>query len=86
MRGARMKTPRSGSLVAGELDVGLEAPHLAAVRVPVDLEVREPEMGAVEHDHPGAGPEHRRRGTRGSRRRARTARRGAGSSSTRRRG
>ena len=35
-RGARMKTPRSGSLLAGELEVGLEARHLAAVAVPRD--------------------------------------------------
>src|SRR5262245_34572388 len=44
-------------LVARELDVGLEAPHLAPVRVPVHLEIGEPEMLAVEHDHPRAGPE-----------------------------
>ena len=58
-----MKTPRSGSLVAVELRVGLEARDLAAVGVPVDLEVDEPEVRAVEQDHPRAGAEHRRRRT-----------------------
>ena len=48
-----------GQVVAREVDVGLEAPHLAPVGVPVDLEIREPEMVAVEHDHPGARPEDR---------------------------
>ena len=52
-----MKTPVQRDLVARELDVRLEAPHLATVCVPVDLEVCEPEMRAVEHDHPGARPE-----------------------------
>ena len=57
-RGARMKTPGSG-VVSRELDLRLEAPHLAPVCVPVDLEIDEPEMVAVEHDHPCAGTEHR---------------------------
>src|SRR4051794_2399010 len=46
--------------VARELEVGLEARHLAAVAVAVDGDVDEPEVGAVEQDHPGAGPEHGR--------------------------
>ena len=60
-RGARMKTPRSGSLLALELEVGLEARHLPAVGVAVDLDVDEAEVVAVEQDHPRAGAEHRRR-------------------------
>src|SRR5262245_33338474 len=44
-------------LVADQRDVRLEAPDLASVCIAVDLEVGEPEMVAVEHDHPGARPE-----------------------------
>ena len=46
-------------IVSRQLDVRLEAPHLAPVGVPVDLEIDEPEIVAVEHDHPCAGTEHR---------------------------
>src|SRR5215207_4476772 len=45
-------------VVAGELQVGLEARDLAAVRVALHLDVDEPEVLPVEQDHPGAGPEH----------------------------
>ena len=54
-----MKTPRSGLVVAGELEVGLEARDLPPVRVARDLEVEHAEVVAVEQDHPGAGAEHR---------------------------
>ena len=42
--------------VLRELDVGLEAPHLAAVGVPFDPEIRDAEMVAVEEDHSRARP------------------------------
>ena len=38
-RGARMKTPRNGSLSPSKVEVGLEARDLAPVGVPLDLEV-----------------------------------------------
>ena len=44
-------------LLPRKLDGGLEALHLAPVGVPIDLEVGEPEVIAVEHDHPGARSE-----------------------------
>src|SRR3954447_9256248 len=44
-------------LVPGEREVGLEAGDLAAGRVAAHREVDEPEVVAVEQDHPGAGPE-----------------------------
>ncbi len=53
-----MKTA-SHRLAAGELELGLERRHLAAERVPADGDVDEPEMVAIEHDHPGAGAEDR---------------------------
>ena len=43
--------------LAGELESRLEAGHLAPVGVPFDLEVGEPQVLAVEHDHPRAGAE-----------------------------
>ena len=64
-------------LVAGEVDVGLEALHLPAERVAIDLEVGEVEVLAIEDDHPRARAEDRARGTRESPRRARRARRAA---------
>src|SRR5262249_2010751 len=45
--------------LAGELEVGLERGDLAPEGVPAHREVDEAEMVAVEHDHPGAGAEHR---------------------------
>src|SRR5215213_9420744 len=48
-------------VVAVQREIGLERRHLPPVRVPVDDEVDEAEVLAVEHDHPGAGPEDRRR-------------------------
>ena len=54
-----MNTARSGSLSPGQLEVGLERRHLPAEGVPADADVDEPEVVAVEHDHPGAGAEHR---------------------------
>src|SRR2546430_4044498 len=39
--------------VTRERKIGLEARDLAAIRVPVDLDVDEAEMVAVEDDHPG---------------------------------
>src|SRR5688572_10559609 len=47
------------NLVVGELHVGLEAPHLASERIPVDLEIRHVPVLAVEDDHPGTCPEDR---------------------------
>ena len=44
-------------LLAVELQVCLEARDLAAVGVPVDLEIGEAEVGAVDEDHPRARPE-----------------------------
>jgi hypothetical protein len=46
-------------VVAREREIGLEARDLAPIRIPVDDEVDEPEMLAVEDDHPRASPEHR---------------------------
>src|SRR5688572_30515517 len=57
-RGTDEDTPER-DLVVGELHVGLEAPHLASERVPVDLEIRNVPMLAVEDDHPGTRPEDR---------------------------
>src|SRR5262245_55250034 len=42
-----------------DVEVGLEAPHLAAERVATHRDVGEPEMVAAEHDHPGARAEDR---------------------------
>jgi hypothetical protein len=42
-----------------EVEVGLEALHLAPERVPLCSEVAQAEVIAVEHDHPGAGAEDR---------------------------
>src|SRR6266550_3683885 len=44
--------------VAGEHKIGLEARDLAAVGVPVDLDVDGAQVQPVEHDHPRAGAEH----------------------------
>src|SRR5437870_4704397 len=46
-----------GLIVAGEREIGLEARDLAAVGVPVDLDVDGAEVLPVEHDHPRAGAE-----------------------------
>src|SRR6187551_3789047 len=48
-----------GPPVAVELEVCLEARDLAAVGIPVDLDVRETEVIAVDEDHPGTGAEDR---------------------------
>jgi len=48
------------TLLPVELEVRLEARDLPAVRVPVDLEVGQPEVRSVEQDHPCAGTEDRR--------------------------
>src|SRR6188508_1490469 len=50
-----------GPLLALQHEVGLEARHLPPVRVPVDDEVGQPEVVAVEEDHPRARAEDRRR-------------------------
>src|SRR5215207_3347935 len=41
-----------------ELEIGLEARHLPPVRIAVDEQIDEPEMLAIEHDHPRARAEH----------------------------
>src|SRR5262245_46879367 len=46
-------------VLSGQVEVGLEAEHLAAVSVPRDLDVDEPEMLAVEHDQARARAENR---------------------------
>ena len=46
-------------VVAGEVEIRLEARELAAVGVAIDLDVGEAEVGPVEQDHPGAGAEDR---------------------------
>src|ERR1700722_13681922 len=43
-----------------ELEIGLERGDLATERVAAHRDVDEPEVVAVEHDHAGAGAEHRR--------------------------
>ena len=43
--------------VVAEVEVGLEARELAAVAVPLHVDVDEPEMRTVEQDHPGARAE-----------------------------
>ena len=53
-----MKPPRSGFVSPRKIQVGLEARHLAAVGVAVDLDVDGIEVVAVEQDHPRAGAEH----------------------------
>ena len=63
IHGARMNTARTGSpSMPGDLEVGLEGADLAAERVAPARVVGEPEVLAVEHDHPRARPEHRRAG------------------------
>src|SRR3954468_6116874 len=47
------------ALHAVHVDVRLEAPHLAPERVAAGQDVHDPEVLAVEHDHPGARPEDR---------------------------
>src|SRR5215210_5423175 len=46
-------------VLAGQLEIGVEARDLTPVRVPRDLHVDEAEMVSVEQDHPGARPEDR---------------------------
>src|SRR3954469_14636011 len=46
-------------LLAAQPEVGLEARHLAAVGVAVDVQVHQAEMPAIEDDHARAGAEHR---------------------------
>jgi hypothetical protein len=65
--GAGLAQPRGADedaperlVVTRELEVGLEARDLTAVGIPVDEDVDEVEVRAVEHDHPGAGSEDRR--------------------------
>src|SRR5215216_5965988 len=48
-------------LLAAQLQVRLETRYLAAVGVPLDLEVDEAQVVAVEQDHPGTGAEDRGR-------------------------
>ena len=60
IHGARMKTARTRLVAVADVDVGLEALHLAAERVPLDRDVGEGEVVAVEHDHPRARAEDRR--------------------------
>ena len=54
-----MKTRREGLVLPVDRERRLEARHLAAERVPLHLDVDQPEPLAVEHDHPGAGAEDR---------------------------
>src|SRR5690242_16348715 len=45
--------------VALQVEIGLEARHLASERVAAHLQVQQAEVAAVEQDHPGAGTEDR---------------------------
>ena len=63
IHGARMKTARTGSSIAADVEVGLEERDLAAERVAPHHDVDEAEVVAVEHDHPGARAEDRPRRT-----------------------
>ena len=56
-----MKTPGERLVLARDPQRRLEARDLPAERVPLDDEVDQAEPLAVEHDHPGAGAEDRRR-------------------------
>jgi len=47
------------SAFAGERKISLEARDLAAVGVSIHLDVDEPEMVAIEHDHAGTRPQDR---------------------------
>src|SRR5437763_1974257 len=49
------------SLVSRKLEIRLEARDLPPVRVSLDVDVDEPQMVPVEHDHSGACAEHGRR-------------------------
>jgi hypothetical protein len=49
------------AILSVELEVRLEARHLPTVCVPVDLQVGQPEVRAVEQDHPRTRAEDRRR-------------------------
>ena len=48
-----------GPVLGLELEVGLEARDLAAVGVAVDVDVGQPEVVAIDEDHPRAGTEDR---------------------------
>ncbi len=74
--GADEHTPKRLGL-ARKREVGLEARDLAAVAVPLDVDVDETEMRAVEQDHSGAGPRRPAPRSCGSPPRARTAASGA---------
>src|SRR5262245_31646285 len=50
-----------GLVLALDREVGLERRDLPAERIAAHAHVDEPEMIAVEHNHPGARPENRRR-------------------------
>ena len=65
--------PSERAVLAFDLQVRLEARNLAAVGVPLDLEVGQTEVRPVEQDHPRAGAEDRPLERRGSPRRARRA-------------
>ena len=86
IHGARMKTARTRLAAVADVEVGLEAPHLPPERVPPHGVVADAEVVAVEHDHPRARAEDRRRRTRAPPRRGRRGASGARSRSTRRRG
>ena len=82
--GARVVDPRRADehaaqrrVLALDVEVGLEAVHLPPPGVPRDLDVDEPEVVAVEHDHPGARAEDRAARTGAPPRRARRAASGA---------
>ena len=87
-QGARMKTAWNGSSKPVERDLALEAADLAAERVALAAHVEHAEVVAVEHDHAGAGAEHRhpRAQPRAAARAAPRARSPGSSSSTRRPG
>ena len=57
-RGADEDAPER-LVLARDREIRLEARDLPAVGVPRDLDVHQPEVRAVEEDHPGAGAEDR---------------------------
>ena len=54
-----MKTARTGSSSVGDVEIGLEARDLPPERVASRADVGDPEVVAVEQDHPGARAEDR---------------------------
>src|SRR5258705_7954057 len=56
----RANEHRAQGLAFSDVEIRFERMHLPTERIPRGADVGEPEMVAIEHDHPGAGAEDRR--------------------------